>query len=168
MGSAWAAVLARALSAAAVAHQWAPGWTMLCRHPRAKGLRGLAKHNDMALRAWSLAGGSSYLGKVPKTAPEKTHPSQHLQFKIAQNEICWAKEKLCTPVCWSFPLQEGSNELQGSGWRGNSFSSPTTARLEWHTEVSWMWQAVGTSHILQCVITSSSSCLSPEAFLKGE
>lgn len=85
---------------------------------------------------------------------QKPHTSQHLQLKNAQNmcwaEICWAKKKLCTPVCWSSPLQEGSNELKGSGWRGNSFSSLSTATLEWHTEVSWMWQAVGTKHVLPC------------------
>lgn len=39
-------------------------------------------------------------------------PNYSLQFKISQNDICWAKKKLCTPVCWSFPLQQWAVEGQ--------------------------------------------------------
>ena len=73
-------------------------------------------------------------GVLPKLLQTEARTSQDPQLEIAQKEICRAKKKLGTPICWSCPLQEGSDELQGPGWRDNSLSSTATAAPEQHTQ----------------------------------
>lgn len=99
-GSSGAAVLATALSTAVVALQWAPEWTVLCvGNPWPRGSGGW-----QSLMTWHegphhLQEEAPTWAEFPKLLQTKIYTSKHLQLKIAQSEICWAKKNLCTSVC---------------------------------------------------------------------
>lgn len=109
-------------------------------------------------------------GALPKQLQTKYHTNQDPQLEISRNENFWVKKNLGNPSIGLALCRRAAMNCRGQdGGTAPGPAQPQPHQNSTHRDKLNMTGIRNTTHSLQCIIMSSSfSCFTPEAFLKGK